>query len=579
MSNENSKDLATVETWDEQKRKAVADLVVRGGKRGDKPPSPAELEVLQEVCRVLNLDPLRGEIIFPNFGDGRVPYPTWKGRFKLASTNAPVVRQVGPLFSNDGKEWSEFWLGDEPPALAKVELYLRDNPWPIGAVAQWSTWAQYSEVDEEVEGDEMVPLLEWTDDRSVPMVPDGKGGKRYKRMKAPVLKDGKPILVKQKVKTGNKVLERRGWWNKGNGSYMLGVKAQNLASELAIRMFGDVPLPVEVIDGGTETQNRRLWGLVGEIENALSAERGEDVKLTAEQRHKISGLESWADLDVDSQAEVAHRLERFLQRLIDRALNIEEAEIVDDETDPFEGIVDEPDPKPAKPKTVKEYRQRGKAAEKLEEVRQEVEAEEVRQAGATVGPGHPDYVEAEIVADAIEPEVVEDLEADEGARAAEVEEWAAAYTEADGGGLEPVHLSAEPMVVTAETVGPPIEDSFLVEEDPAVAVDAPGELETLRPEGAICGEDDGRGNLCTLRPRHAPIRHNWPPANGTEAEPATPQELGELEDLAKRIGKSLPEGPLSRSKAANLHTLWTQQVQRQQPAPPDNGAPNQEKLI
>lgn len=50
--------------------------------------------------------------------------------------------QLGPFWTEDGKEWLEVWLASKPPAAAKVGVLRHDFKEPVWAVATWEQYKQ-----------------------------------------------------------------------------------------------------------------------------------------------------------------------------------------------------------------------------------------------------------------------------------------------------------------------------------------------------------------------------------------------------------------------------------------------------
>lgn len=55
----------------------------------------------------------------------------------LAQATGEWEGASAPEFSADGKEWSEFWLDEEPPALARATVYRRGVEHPVTVIVAW----------------------------------------------------------------------------------------------------------------------------------------------------------------------------------------------------------------------------------------------------------------------------------------------------------------------------------------------------------------------------------------------------------------------------------------------------------
>lgn len=124
------------------------------GRGWKEPMTDAELEHIALVCEETRLNPLVKPplIYFIKRWDARLskevmtPQVSIDGLRLIAQRSRDYAGQVGPLWTADGKEWTDTWLSDDPPAAAKVGVQRRGFKDPIWSVATWKEWAQY--VDE-----------------------------------------------------------------------------------------------------------------------------------------------------------------------------------------------------------------------------------------------------------------------------------------------------------------------------------------------------------------------------------------------------------------------------------------------
>jgi phage recombination protein Bet len=116
---------------------------------GDKV-SDAEMAMAIEICNRLGLDPFARQIYFiprqSKLGDNwvtkLVPQVSIDGFRLVAERTGHYAGQLGPFWTADGKDWTDCWLSDKPPAAAKVGVLRPDFKEPLWAVARFSSYVQ-----------------------------------------------------------------------------------------------------------------------------------------------------------------------------------------------------------------------------------------------------------------------------------------------------------------------------------------------------------------------------------------------------------------------------------------------------
>lgn len=105
-----------------------------------------ELELFATVAQHLNLDVWRREVYAIRY-KGQVQFIVGiDGYLRRAMETGEYDGHDPVLYTNDGKDWSELWIGDEKhqhPLAAKVTVYRKGMRVGTSYVARWGTFARY----------------------------------------------------------------------------------------------------------------------------------------------------------------------------------------------------------------------------------------------------------------------------------------------------------------------------------------------------------------------------------------------------------------------------------------------------
>lgn len=99
-----------------------------------------ELKLFIEVCKARGLNPFLRQI-YAIRRSGQMVYQTAIDGFRLiAERTRRYAGQLGPQWTEDGRNWTDAWIENYPPKAARVAVLRHDFQQPLWAVARFDAY-------------------------------------------------------------------------------------------------------------------------------------------------------------------------------------------------------------------------------------------------------------------------------------------------------------------------------------------------------------------------------------------------------------------------------------------------------